>query len=115
MPAYAGISSSVEKAETDKQRVVHFLHHVLGQFSDFFFQSGFVDGADLFEQHHAVLGQAIFVAGSSMWVGSFAFVSRDVVAAAITVGLYLLPISFCKTKTGRMPPCSLPTTGLKSA
>ena len=68
MPAYAGISSSVEKAETDKQRVVHFLHHVLGQFSYFFFQSGFVDGADLFEQHHAVLGQAIFVAGQ-LYVG----------------------------------------------
>ena len=31
------------------------------------------------------------------------------------VGLYLLPTSFCTTRTGRMPPCSLPTTGLKSA
>ena len=42
-------------------------------------------------------------------------VSLLVVAAAMIVGLYLLPTSFCKTSTGRMPPCSLPTTGLRSA
>ena len=36
-------------------------------------------------------------------------------AAAMTVGEYLLPTSFCTTSTGRTPPCSLPTTGLRSA
>ena len=52
---------------------------------------------------------------SSMCVGSLAFVSFDVVAAAIIVGLYLFPTSFCNTTIGRIPPCSLPTTGFKSA
>ena len=37
------------------------------------------------------------------------------IAAQITVGLYRFPISFCIIKTGRTPPCSEPTTGLKSA
>ena len=41
--------------------------------------------------------------------------SPTVIAAAITVGLYLFPISFCIIKTGLIPPCSDPTTGLKSA
>ena len=40
---------------------------------------------------------------------------RLVTAAAITVGEYLFPVSFCTTKTGRTPPCSLPTTGERSA
>ena len=39
----------------------------------------------------------------------------DVMAAAITVGLYLLPTSFCTIRTGLIPPCSEPITGLKSA
>ena len=38
-----------------------------------------------------------------------------IMAAAITVGLYRLPMSFCMMSTGRRPPCSEPTTGLKSA
>ena len=41
--------------------------------------------------------------------------SPTVIAAAITVGLNRLPTSFCTISTGRTPPCSLPTTGLKSA
>ena len=41
--------------------------------------------------------------------------SPTVIAAAITVGLYLFPKSFCTITTGRIPPCSEPTTGLKSA
>ena len=40
---------------------------------------------------------------------------RLVMAAAITVGLCRLPISFWMISTGRIPPCSLPTTGLRSA
>ena len=41
--------------------------------------------------------------------------SPTVIAAAITVGLYLFPVSFCIMSTGLIPPCSEPTTGLKSA
>ena len=39
----------------------------------------------------------------------------DVIAAQITVGLCLFPTSFCMINTGLTPPCSDPTTGLKSA
>ena len=49
------------------------------------------------------------------WVGRFAFVFLLVIAATIVVGLCLLPVSFCRMRTGRIPPCSLPTTGLNSA
>lgn len=56
-----------------------------------------------------------FWAPSWIWVGSFALDCWLVIAAAITVGLNLLPISFCTINTGRTPPCSEPTTGLKSA
>ena len=52
---------------------------------------------------------------SSMCVGRRAFPVCEVMAAAITVGLWRFPVSFCTISTGRMPPCSLPTTGLKSA
>ena len=55
------------------------------------------------------------VPGISMCVGNFALPILDVIAAAITVGLYLFPTSFCTIRTGRRPPCSLPTTGLRSA
>ena len=41
--------------------------------------------------------------------------SPTVIAAAITVGECRLPMSFCTMSTGRHPPCSLPTTGLRSA
>ncbi len=50
-----------------------------------------------------------------MWVGRFVLSCLDVIAAAITVGLWRLPTSFCTISTGRTPPCSLPTTGLRSA
>ena len=41
--------------------------------------------------------------------------SPTVIAAAITVGLNLFPTSFCTISTGRIPPCSEPITGLRSA
>ena len=50
-----------------------------------------------------------------MWVGSLALPIWEVMAAAMTVGLWRLPVSFCTISTGRTPPCSLPTTGLRSA
>ena len=52
---------------------------------------------------------------SSMCVGRRALPVCEVMAAAITVGLWRLPVSFCTISTGRTPPCSLPTTGLRSA
>ena len=41
--------------------------------------------------------------------------SPTVIAAAITVGLKRFPTLFCTISTGRIPPCSEPTTGLRSA
>ena len=40
---------------------------------------------------------------------------RLVIAAAMVVGLNRFPVSFCRITTGRIPPCSLPMTGLRSA
>ena len=56
-----------------------------------------------------------WVSSILIWVGNRPFSILLVIAAAITVGLYRLPTSFCTIKTGRKPPCSLPTTGLRSA
>jgi len=50
-----------------------------------------------------------------MWVGRRAFPVWEVMAAAMTVGLWRLPVSFWIMRTGLTPPCSLPTTGLRSA
>ncbi|GEM_PF-6161396 len=61
------------------------------------------------------LGKSYSAADRGMCVGSFALFICDVMAAQMTVGLYLLPTSFCMISTGRIPPCSLPTTGLRSA
>lgn len=49
------------------------------------------------------------------WVGRAAFVFLPVIAATMVVGLCLLPVLFCKIKTGRTPPCSLPKPTPKSA
>ena len=51
----------------------------------------------------------------SVCLGSGATSVFDVMAAAMTVGLYLFPMSFWTISTGLTPPCSEPTTGLKSA
>lgn len=61
------------------------------------------------------LERPLRIASISIWVGSLALSFWLVIAAAITVGLYRFPISFCTIRTGRIPPCSEPTTGLKSA
>ena len=61
------------------------------------------------------LARPVSSARMLMWVGSRALSSRDVMAAAMTVGLCRLPISFCTMSTGRTPPCSEPTTGERSA
>ena len=78
-------------------------------------QAVFVQRADLLQQHHAVLGKACVLCPDIDVGGRRALSSRDVMAAAMTVGLWRLPISFCTMSTGRMPPCSEPTTGERSA
>ena len=47
-------------------------------------------------------------ARTPMWVGRRFLSCREVMAAAMTVGLWRLPISFWMISTGRTPPCSLP-------
>ena len=61
------------------------------------------------------LGSPQLRAEREIWVGSRAFPVWEVMAAAMTVGLCRFPVSFCTMSTGRTPPCSLPTTGLRSA
>ena len=61
------------------------------------------------------LGRPQLSGATEIWVGSRAFPVWEVMAAAMTVGLCRFPVSFCTMRTGRTPPCSLPTTGLKSA
>ena len=48
-------------------------------------------------------------------VGKSFLVILEEIGATITVVEYLLPLLFCKIKTGLYPPCSLPITGDKSA
>jgi len=51
-----------------------------------------------------------FVLMSKYSVCRVAFIALLVIVATIMVELCLLPIPFWITKTGRMPPCSLPCT-----
>ena len=53
--------------------------------------------------------------GNHNWVGNFAFVVLVVIIATMVQGENLLPTSFWIIKQGRIPPCSLPLTGDKSA
>ena len=78
-------------------------------------QAVLIQRADLFQQHHTVLGKAGICRPDVDMGGQAALSSRDVMAAAITVGLCRLPISFWTMSTGRIPPCSEPTTGERSA
>ena len=81
--------SAAGQAEAHRNGVVHPLHHRAVHPAHPLPQAAFVQGADLLQQ--------------------------EVMAAAMTVGLWRLPVSFCTISTGRTPPCSLPTTGLRSA
>ena len=49
------------------------------------------------------------------WVGNLECLSLVVIGAIIVVVEYVLPMSFCMMTTGRLPPCSQPTTGLRLA
>ena len=74
-------------------------------------QAALINGSDLLKQNDGVLRESHVVAGQ-----------RNVRRQARLAGLAgngggecLLPVSFCTMSTGRHPPCSLPTTGLRSA
>ena len=97
------------KSEAYRDGGVHLIHEPLIHMAHMLPQTPFVDGADLLEQHHRVLGK------SHVMPGKRALPDWLVIAAAITVGECLFPVSFCTIKTGLVPPCSLPTTGLRSA
>ena len=53
-------------------------------------------------------GSGTSLALTLTWVGNFALLSWDVIAATIVVGEYLLPMSFWTTTTGLTPPSSEP-------
>ena len=103
------------QAEADGDGVIHLAHHLVVHPAHMLPQTLFVQCPDLLQQDHRIFGQAEAVGGQGDMVGRRAFPVWDVMAAAITVGLCLLPVSFWTMRTGRTPPCSLPTTGLRSA
>ena len=116
MPVTTCLDESIwmqSKAHSDGS--VYPVHHGAVYPTHVFPQAFFVQGPNLFQQDHGVLSKPNCRAANSMCVGSFAFPVWEVMAAAMTVGLWRLPVSFCTMSTGRTPPCSLPTTGLRSA
>ena len=73
----------------------------------------FVYRSDLFEQDG---GFGLETACYYRYMGGQSrFCLLPVIAATMVVGLCLLPVLFCKIKTGRTPPCSLPKPTPKSA
>ena len=126
------MSAVFAQPKADGQGFVDLRHRTGIQRTHLFAQTALVDGANLLEQHDGISGKPAAFAiqldvggqlvliglagdGRSIWVGSLALSCRLVMAAAMTVGLYRLPMSFCTISTGRTPPCSEPTTGLRSA
>ena len=109
----ASFRFALRQAKADRNGVVDLIHHGRIEPAHVLAQAALVNGADLLEQHDGV--RPTFRPVSSMGVGSCALFIWLVIAAAITVGECRLPMSFCTMSTGRVPPCSLPTTGLRSA
>ena len=107
LPPLYGLPLHRAESEADCQCFINVPHGFFVERAHFLAQAAFVQRADLLGQDDGILGQSV--------VGIFALLICDVIAAAITVGLYRLPTLFCTISTGRMPPCSLPTTGLRSA
>lgn len=79
------------------------------------FQPLFIDGAQLFQQHYGIFIHIVAAGIQFNMRRQLRLVIFEVIAAQITVGLCLFPTSFWMISTGRMPPCSEPMTGLKSA
>ena len=99
------------QAEADGEGGVDGVHRGLVDAAHALAQAGLIQGADLLEQDDAVPVET----GAALRERDVRRELRLVEAAAMTVGLWRLPVSFCTISTGRMPPCSLPTTGLRSA
>ena len=85
------------KSEAYRDGGVHLIHEPLIHMAHMLPQTPFVDGADLLEQHHRVLGKSHIMPGKG-----------DMRRQAGLAGL-------AGDRSGRTPPCSLPTTGLRSA
>lgn len=116
LTAPGALFSSLCEPEAHGYGAVHFVHRRAVELAHPLAQAGFVQRAYLLEQHHAVAAEAV-IAGRELDMrrGSRALPVCEVMAAAMTVGLWRFPVSFWTISTGRIPPCSLPTTGLRSA
>ena len=108
LTAPGALFSSLCEPEAHGYGAVDPVHRRAVQLAHAFAQAGLIQRPDLLEQDDAVPAQAV-VARRQL------FPVCEVIAAAITVGLCRLPVSFWTMSTGLMPPCSLPTTGLRSA
>ena len=94
---------------------VHRAHGARVEAAHALAQPGFIQRADLLKQDHAVPVEPDARPAEIDMRREPGLPGLAGVAAAITVGLWRLPVSFCTISTGRIPPCSLPTTGLRSA
>lgn len=103
------------KHQADAQRFIDFSHKLFVYPAHVILQSLFIDRPNLLQKDNRILDDSVPFASISTCVGSFALFILEVIAAQITVGLCRFPTSFWMTRTGRTPPCSEPTTGLKSA
>lgn len=99
----------------DLQRVIKLFQFFSAQPADPAPQSGAVQGAQLLQQDDGAGAQGRVLSVYPRMGGKPCLSRPLVMGAAITVGLWRLPTSFCTISTGRTPPCSLPTTGLRSA
>ena len=104
------------KHQADAQRFIDFSHKLFVYPAHVILQSLFIDRPESApEGQQNRLTILYLFASISTCVGGFALFILEVIAAQITVGLCRFPTSFWMTRTGRTPPCSEPTTGLKSA
>ena len=85
----------VGQSEAHRDGGVHLLHHLLLHMAHPFPQPLFVQRPHLLQQDDGVPVQAAATfTGRAIWVGRRALPVCEVIAAAMTVGLYRLPVSF---------------------
>ena len=97
--------------EADGEGGVDGVHRGLVDAAHALAQAGLIQGADLLEQDDAVPVET----GAALRERDVRRELRLVEAAGDGRGDDRGAVSFCTISTGRMPPCSLPTTGLRSA
>ena len=98
------------QAKADGDGAVDLVHQGFIQPAHMLTQAFFVNGPDLLQEHNGVLCQADLMTGQGD-------MGRQPRLPCLTGDgrECLLPVSFWTISTGRVPPCSLPTTGLRSA